>query len=457
MGKEPNEIKDSFFDEVPAASPANDYPMSYQQERVFRVVREVPGANNVTAVLTLRGKLDTGVLEQALYRIVERHSVLRSVFFEREGTFRQRILPSVPIDFSVERLTTDHSVNDLTKFANEEANQTFRLADGHSFRVKLVSYGADEHLLFLTFSHIACDTWSVACFVYEMLHIYCAQLSSSPIQLPERFCQMVDYAVWQKKKLDNLDEDLLSKARNHYESFPAARSLSEICGKGEPSNRFFCFKTSLSADTVRQLQFHADANGLKLFSILMSIFAKTVSVHTGQDRFLFLVPTHGRKSPNVANSIGYVSFNVPVEFESQSSNHELAKVMLTSLQEGRQSFLAPFAFGPSSKKAKVQFNFRAVPHKNIYPIPGSTTSQPLSDILYTKLSLKEFGLQINDPPIFELHTERKGYHADLMLIIYPAAGGALDLHAWYRSHLDSSFISDLVRQYSKSLVTLLGS
>ena len=92
---------------------------------------------------------------------------------------------------------------DLQKLAEQEVKQPFDLDKGPLARGKLVSLGAEEHVLFVTLHHIIADGWSIRVFINELVELYEAFLAQEQPDLPILSVQYADYAAWQRQSLDS--------------------------------------------------------------------------------------------------------------------------------------------------------------------------------------------------------------------------------------------------------------
>src|SRR5262249_19016566 len=126
-----------------APRPADGLPLSLAQQRLWLLDRVEPGSPvfNVPTPYRLRGSLDLPALAAAFSPLVARREGLRAVFFETEGTPRQRFLPAGPvplprIDFSA--LPAGHREAEALRWAAEDGRLPFDLARGPLFRVSLV-------------------------------------------------------------------------------------------------------------------------------------------------------------------------------------------------------------------------------------------------------------------------------------------------------------------------------
>ena len=187
------------------------HPLSFSQERLWFLDRLQPGSPlyNIPLVVRLVGRLDVAALEGALSAIVERHAVLRTVITDREGKALQRIVSPWPIELPVIDLGDEPAAtrpDTARQRAAEESQRPFDLASGRLMRAALLRLGDDEHLAVITLHHIAADGWSMQVLVRELGELYQARVVGRPPALPELAVHYVDYAVWQRRRLDDEGE-----------------------------------------------------------------------------------------------------------------------------------------------------------------------------------------------------------------------------------------------------------
>ncbi|HYO13481.1 MAG TPA: amino acid adenylation domain-containing protein, partial [Thermoanaerobaculia bacterium] len=188
-----------------------ELPLSFAQERLWFLDRFEPGSAlyNIPGAVRIEGDLDVPAFAAAIGEIVRRHEALRTSFVEVEGRPVQRIRPWPPwaapvIDLS--GLPTGAREAEQQRHLREEARRAFDLASGRSLRVALLRLGGSEHVVALTFHHIAADGWSLGVFLRELPALYQAFRAGRPSPLPELPIQYADFAVWQR---DWLQGDVL--------------------------------------------------------------------------------------------------------------------------------------------------------------------------------------------------------------------------------------------------------
>ncbi|MGZ4976321.1 MAG: amino acid adenylation domain-containing protein [Methylobacter sp.] len=152
-------------------APSTD--LSSSQQALWFIYREAPpnsAAYNMALPLRFAGEVDGQLLQQAVQRLVERHSILRSRFFERDGLPYQAIAAdSPPYWQAVDAGGWTESA--LMAELQRHSQQPFVLEQG-VFRATLFQ-GADMGtVLLLNLHHITGDAASLAILGKELLAFY---------------------------------------------------------------------------------------------------------------------------------------------------------------------------------------------------------------------------------------------------------------------------------------------
>src|SRR5215469_16098238 len=109
------------------------YRLSQQQERMWSLQKAGRGGY-AQALVEVEGALDLAGLQQALHQIVERHSILRTVFYTVPGmdTPVQIIKPRLELSFHVlnlEILPPTSQQLEVQGFIAKQIREPFDLAD----------------------------------------------------------------------------------------------------------------------------------------------------------------------------------------------------------------------------------------------------------------------------------------------------------------------------------------
>ncbi|HEX6900060.1 MAG TPA: condensation domain-containing protein, partial [Thermoanaerobaculia bacterium] len=262
---------------------SGDLPMSFAQERLWFLDRLEPGSPlyNIPAAMRLSGRLDVTALTSALGEIVRRHEALRTVFTEAAGRAVQRIAPWEPFELPV----VETSPGEVETLVREEARRPFDLASGRLVRARLLRLPEDEHVLAVTFHHIASDGWSIGVFLRELSALYNAFAAGQASPLPELAIQYADFAVWQREWLQGaVLEEQLSFWRTALAGLPPALDLPtdrpRPAARGTRGAWLPLAITGELAESVRSLARDQEATP---FMVLLAGLQALLSRVSGQD------------------------------------------------------------------------------------------------------------------------------------------------------------------------------
>ncbi|WP_338604197.1 amino acid adenylation domain-containing protein [Saccharopolyspora sp. SCSIO 74807] len=189
----------------------DEVPLSFAQQRLWFLHRlEGPSATyNLPITLRLSGDLDVPALRAALGDVVGRHESLRTVFPDRQGQPRQRVLePSRPALTYVR--TTESALDEELAAA---ARYGFDLAQEPPLRTVLFQTSANEHVLLVLLHHIATDEWSMAPLLRDLATAYSARSMSAEPDWKPLPVQYADYTLWQRELLGDEQDDNSLAAR----------------------------------------------------------------------------------------------------------------------------------------------------------------------------------------------------------------------------------------------------
>ncbi len=193
---------------VPAERPAV-VPLSYAQQRLW-FIDQLQGPSpvyNLAAALRLGGLLETEELRAALADVVGRHESLRTLLAAPGGIPQQLVVPSERADFGWDVVdATGWSAGRLDEAIGAAVRHSFDLASEIPLRATLFRVAYDEHVLVAVVHHIAADGWSIAPLIRDLGVAYAgryARLAPGWEPLP---VQYVDYTLWQRALLGDLDD-----------------------------------------------------------------------------------------------------------------------------------------------------------------------------------------------------------------------------------------------------------
>nr|WP_277714046.1 non-ribosomal peptide synthase/polyketide synthase [Paenibacillus mucilaginosus] len=286
----------STYQSIPAAAPAEYYPVTSAQKRLY-ILSEMEGGEtgyNMPSVMRIDGPLDPERVQNAFRELIARHETLRTSFPLVDGEPVQKIEPSVEFSVSMTEAQEDEAQERIDGFV-----RPFDLTKAPLMRAELIRLGEEEHLLQFDMHHIISDGASLGTLIREFTELYQGR------ELPPLSIQYKDYAVWQQDTgrsvydgqeaywLERLSGELPALDLPTDYPRPALRSF-------EGARLSFPVGEELTA-ALRRL---AEETGTTLFMVMLAAYSVLLSHHSGQEEIVVGTPIAGRRTADVEPLIG---------------------------------------------------------------------------------------------------------------------------------------------------------
>jgi amino acid adenylation domain-containing protein len=424
------------------------FPLSFPQERLWFIEQLFPGmpTYNIAAIFRLSGLLDVAALSRAVDEIVRRHAVLRTVFTEEDGQPVQRLLPPSPVPFPLIDLTAlpplPSSARDAEslRLVHGESVVPFDLAAGPLLRFRLLRLSEREHLAFFSMHHIVTDGWSMGVFYREVAVLYGAFSAGLPSPLPEIPVQYVDYARWQREKLQGAAlEDGLAFWRRELAGVPVLELPTDRRRPAVRSGAGASVAATLSSessDLRTGLSALLQTGRSTLYMGLLAAFSALLHRLTGQDGFAVGSPVANRNPPEISDLIGFFVNTVALRADLSGDppfRELLARVRRTVMSAFQHQEI------PFEKIVEALQPERLLSHTPLFQVMLSLTHTPPGETVLD-------GLVLESVP-----TGSSTSKFDLGLILTEAPGG-LALHLEYDLDL---FDAATAGRLARHLETLL--
>ncbi|MFP2925789.1 amino acid adenylation domain-containing protein [Pyxidicoccus sp. 3LG] len=288
-----------------------DVPASFAQQRLWFLEQlgSLGNTYNIAVNLRLKGVLAHAALGQALDELFRRHEALRTCFYTAGDEPVQRVLPPTPFhlpSWDLSDLSAEERQRELRRMIHQEKSTLFELSRGPLMRARLLRLGEHEHVLLVSFHHIAFDGWSVGIFSRELRALYAAFRAGEPSPLAPLPIQYADFAHWQRGWLRG---PALEAMVNHYRAtltdltplqlptdFP--RPAVETFRGGSRPFRLSARLTSALEELGRQ-------ESATLFMVLLAGFQTLLHRYTGQPHITVGSPIANRGYSEIENLIGF--------------------------------------------------------------------------------------------------------------------------------------------------------
>ncbi len=287
---------------------ATEFPLSHGQQAQWFLYQLAPEstAYNISAAVSIKGKLNPHHLRRAFEMLVARHPSLRTSFSAPLGEPLQKIHRQAELSFRLEE-AADLSDASLQERLVAEAHRPFTLEQGALLRVHLFTRPAAEHVLLLSVHHIIADFWSLVVLIHELGALYAAEASGSCAVLPPLKLQYADYVRWQERALASEAGEASWKYWERQLSgelsvlnLPADRPrppVQTFRGASQP------FK--LSRELTEKLRSLGTTHGATLYMTLLAAFETLLYRYSGQEEIVVGSPVAGRSRAELAGLVGY--------------------------------------------------------------------------------------------------------------------------------------------------------
>ncbi|QII47587.1 lichenysin non-ribosomal peptide synthetase LicA [Bacillus paralicheniformis] len=281
---------------IEAVPDRETYPVSSAQKRLY-VLQQIEGAEksyHMPAVLQLEGKLDLKRLESAAQMLIKRHEAFRTTFEIRDGEPVQRIWDAAELTIDVIDADEQEAEKLIAEFI-----RPFDLTKAPLFRMSIIRFTGEKHLLLVDMHHIISDGASVSVLIDEMTRLYAGE-ALEPLRI-----QYKDFSVWQRH--------LLTERHKMQEEY----WLKELDGElpvltlptdyPRPSVQTFegsRLSFALKPELVQQLRRLAKETDSTLYMVLAASYSALLSKLSGQSEVIVGSPAAGRPHADLSRIIG---------------------------------------------------------------------------------------------------------------------------------------------------------
>lgn len=347
--------------EYQSPSKAFNCPASYGQSSLWFMQHLAPDDSvyNESVAIRINGRLNIDQLKQSIYKTIEQHDTLRTVFDGYEGSIYQVLQTSL----SSQVYYNDMSQNDKDDINNvlmKMKMMPFDLRKGPLFKVFIYKTAAEEYVLLLVAHHIIIDLKSAEIFFEDMWNNYRALKLNSPVKALNRRAQNSNFSNWQSLYLKSSNAN---KALNYWqEKLAEAKPLLLPLSKTRKPSTGFSGKQinyNISAYCKCQLVEIAKEQHVTLFVLLLGIYKILLHRYTGKDDILIGSTVSGRSHPQFKRTIGYLVNQLVFRslFEQGQSVLDFIQKLNNSVIEGLRYRDYPFSLLVKKLKIKEERGF----------------------------------------------------------------------------------------------------
>jgi non-ribosomal peptide synthase protein (TIGR01720 family) len=327
-----------------------EFPLSPSQLAIWQADQLEPdsAAYNQNFAANLVSGCDVEALRRAFDALANRHPVLRTTFFVRDGAPWQRVAPRAAVDFEVVPVpaTWDSGNEADREILDAEARRPFCLERDRPMRVRLFRGGARGPVLLVTTHHVITDFWSLVALLGELKIIYAAETAGARADLPPLSHSYTDYGRWLTRAIDGTTGE--QDWRYWREQLtPAPPALELPAGNPRPPVQSRLGSTlyrELDSGCVEALREFARATGSTVYAALFAIFHLLLYANTGERDLAVAAITTNRQRSEFLGVLGY--FVNPVVCRTQVAEDrgftDLLASVEAALRAGVEHQLLPF-------------------------------------------------------------------------------------------------------------------
>lgn len=257
-------------------------------------------------VLHISGAIDADRLEQSIFALVERYTVLRTVYVERDEQIVQQVLNQH--QFSLNRIDATEDGQKAEQAIADFKALNFDLSVDLMLKAMLIKQGEDSYQLHVKCHHIATDGWSIGLIVQQLTEAYNEGLLSND----ETPLQYIDFAHWQS----NQDEQSRYGAAKRFfadylKDVPPVHGLP-VSRNNTNMRPLVSEQSIISLELTEKLRQLCQNHNVTLFSLLQFTFAIVVSRYSRSNDVLVGSPVANRPMQQLAEMVGYFVNTLPV-------------------------------------------------------------------------------------------------------------------------------------------------
>ncbi|MFF2040688.1 condensation domain-containing protein [Kitasatospora sp. NPDC058170] len=368
----------------------------------------------------LRGKVDTGTLQQALDDVVLRHEALRTTIVRGDGERYQEIHPPSPARLELREAAAgadpaerDRAVEELI---TEVESGTISARELPLLKATLLRFDEDDAILVLIVHHTAADGWSVRLIIRDLAACYAARREHRPVELPTALPYR-EFASWQR---EFADDPALEGSRAFWrEQLAGARILSVPTDRPKSSGlpeSTAVYRFTIGAELTSRAVEISRALRSTPFMVLLGAFAVHVQRTTGSTDVVVPTFSPGRGEDRFHHTVGPFFNFLPLRTElagCRSFAEVVGRVRATSLLAyahdipfGQIIAEAPELMLPTLEDDRAACVFQ------VFPFPFLLDGELIGDLEYTevrrRLTSQPLGSDVPNGALWTLNLDPAG-------------------------------------------------
>lgn len=293
---------------APTVDRPEDQLLSFAQERLWFIDSYESGSNayNIPLIFKLTKDIDFKAVEEALFTIVSRHEILRTIIkMNEDGVGYQYVMDVHETTFNIlqQRCGTKAILDGKI---GEHTRKIFLLDQEGPISIHCYLFN-HEYYLSIVIHHIAFDGWSTDLFIREFSVCYQQITQQIPIELPVIGAQYKDFALWQRTYLlqQGVLEQQLEYWRQKLADYEPLNLPTDYPRPVQIDYTGADITFELNSQLSQNLRTIAAELKVSLYTVLLSGYYILLSAFSGQRDIVLGTPIAGRHYPGIENTIGF--------------------------------------------------------------------------------------------------------------------------------------------------------
>jgi len=323
-------------DGIPQIPEQTYYPLSHAQKRLWFLYKRYPEDRtyDIPIQVQIQPGIQINMLNKALYEVVKRHEIFRTVFMEKQGEPVQHIrqeIDAIATHVDMTKIKKSKQAAYRLKCIREIDAKEFDLEQGPLFRTILFTENEDCSWLYLNFHHIIMDEWSLQRFLKELLEVYDEILLNKIVHAKKPTVRYVDYVAWQNEHL-SLGTWEIEKQYWQQEFQNVLPQLSLPYDRMHPSTPLHAgavLSRKIDQIDLARLKKIAQQEEVSLFILLFTAYTQFLQQICGQNDLIVGTPVTGRQHTAFEDVQGFFVNTVAIRVNTTgaSTMKELCEVV----------------------------------------------------------------------------------------------------------------------------------
>ena len=304
--------------------------MSYGCSRFWFLMQYLqdPTTFNTVCRLEMSGQTRFDDADRCIIELGNRHEVFRTAFFddpERMNEPTMGLLKETPLRLERRRAS---SLAEVEAEFDELINYEFKLEQGETIRLKLISLDDETHYGIFAFHHIAMDGFSFNILLSELNMLYEAQIMDS---VPVPFS---DFATRQRRQVTDgsLDADFQFWKDMYSIKLPSGESkpdfleplplfsLAQSPRKRMDNYDYEECKVLLDSRVIRQIRSRCRRQKITTFHFFLGVFRTFLFRHLDIEDFVIGIADANRNDPALDGTMGFLLNLLPLRFKNEDGD-----------------------------------------------------------------------------------------------------------------------------------------